>query len=87
MIKNAVELAKELEIDFKHLQKCWAIFVLDKELPPKLVIETLRNVLSEDEMSFLLYIGLDALSNSINDTLHTLSDMMVKSYTDIHNFN
>jgi len=70
MIENAIELAKVLDVDFMHLQKVWATFILDQYKSTEDVINVLRRSLTEHEMDFLLYIGLNSISDHINTTIH-----------------
>lgn len=65
MIKNAVELIENLDINLKHLQKAWAAFILDKNKSPEQIFTDLRNILTEDEINFLMYLGLNTLSNNM----------------------
>lgn len=74
MSKTAIELAKEMNINFHHLQKVWASFVLNKDLDSYQLFTILNEKLTNAEKSYLIYIGLDKITEVIADGLDNLSE-------------
>lgn len=74
MSKTAIELTKELNIDFFHLQKVWAAFVLNKDQDSYQLFTILNEKLTNSEKSYLIYIGLDKITEVIADGLGNISE-------------
>lgn len=73
MPKNAVELAEILNIDFVHLQKVWKVFATQRDYGITSLYTELKELLTEDEKIYLIYIGLDHISTVISESLEILS--------------
>ena len=73
-VKNAQELAKLLNIDFDHLQSVWKSFIRNEGYPETITFSCLDNDLTQDEKYYLMYLGLNSISDAIMDALKDKED-------------
>lgn len=64
MSKDALELSKELDIDMEHLYSVWKEFSIQRTTEIEF-LDIIENQLTEAEIKFLLYLGLDYISKEV----------------------
>ena len=73
-VKNAQELAKLLNIDFDHLQSVWKAFITNEGYPTSIVFNCLNDDLTQDEKHYLMYLGLNSISDAVMNSFKDKED-------------
>lgn len=71
MIKNGEYLAKSMGVSLNDLQRAWGRFQIKKEeVTPSVNIAVTKVLLSSKEIDFLLYLGLESITESIQQVIN-----------------
>ena len=68
-VKNAQELAVLLDINFSHLQTVWKSFVQTEGYSESIAFTCLNELLTQDEKYYLMYLGLNSISDAVMNSL------------------
>lgn len=69
----AMELSVEMKVDLAHLQAAWGKFQQIREVGAHQTLEEILPMLTEDEKKYLLYLGLNSISEQVSKALHGMS--------------
>lgn len=74
-MKDALELLIKMEIDIKHLQYVWCVFQKERKNNVTDMFKKLKEITTEKEKQYLMYVGLNTISELVNEKIKSTSSL------------